>query len=168
MKSRSATRRGGLRFFMFEMGSIGEMSKRDKSKAGNQTVTEPELYSPDHVEYFRGIIMERRNKILKVLDQLTEATRNTVQEYSGSHSTYSLHMADQGTDAQEREKAFLFASREGKYLKYLDRALKMLDEGTYGYCDSCGDPIQKKRLELVPTSRLCIACKLKEEQSRSR
>jgi RNA polymerase-binding protein DksA len=144
------------------------MNKSNKSKAESQTVAERELYSPEDAEYFKGVILDRRNKILKELERLTEATRNTVQEYSGSHSTYSLHMADQGTDAQEREKAFLFASREGKYLKYLDRALKMLEEGTYGYCNSCGEPIQKKRLELVPTSRLCVACKLKEEQSRPR
>ncbi len=140
------------------------------NKAGNKsksdTADDVELYSPEDAEYFRELINERRNKIMRELGRLKEATKNTVQEYSGSHSTYSLHMADQGTDAQEREKIFLLASREGRYLKYLDRALKMLDEGTYGYCDSCSKPIQKKRLELVPTSRLCIACKLKEEKLR--
>ncbi len=142
------------------------MVKKGKNKSESQTATEPERYSQKDAQYFRELITLRRDKILHELGRLTEATKNTVQEYSGSHSTYSLHMADQGTDAQEREKAFLFASREGRYLKYLDRALKMLDEGTYGYCDSCGSPIQKKRLELVPTSRLCIACKLKEEKLR--
>ncbi len=142
------------------------MVKKAENKSESQTVTEPELYSSKDAQFFRELITLRRDKILRELDRLTEATKNTVQEYSGSHSTYSLHMADQGTDAQEREKAFLFASREGRYLKYLDRALNMLKEGTYGYCDSCGKPIQKKRLELVPTSRLCITCKLNEEKLR--
>jgi len=142
------------------------MAKKEKNKSESQIVTEPERYSPKDAQFFRELITLRRDKILRELDRLTEATKNTVQEYSGSHSTYSLHMADQGTDAQEREKAFLFASREGRYLKYLDRALNMLNEGTYGYCDSCGKPIQKKRLELVPTSRLCITCKLNEEKLR--
>ena len=103
---------------------------------------------------------------MRQLGLLTEATRNTVSEYSGDNSTYTLHMADQGTDAQEREKAFLLASREGRYLKYLDRALEMIKEGTYGICQDCNKPIQKKRLELVPTAKLCIACKQKEEQKR--
>jgi len=125
-----------------------------------------ERYSKDDAQFFHDLIVERRNNISKQLGVLTEATRNTVQDYSGDNSTYSLHMADQGTDAQEREKGFLLASREGRYLKYLDRALEMLKEGTYGTCQDCGDQIQKKRLELVPTAKLCIACKLKEEQKR--
>ena len=127
---------------------------------------EAELYSNEDSEYFRELILKRRTKLLLELGRLTEASKNTVQEYSGNHSTYSLHMADQGTDAQEREKTFLFASREGRYLKYLDRALRMIDDGTYGYCGECRKPIQKKRLELVPTSRLCVTCKLKEEKLR--
>jgi len=125
-----------------------------------------ERYSKEDAPFFRDILLERRDNLLRQLGILSEATRNTVQEYSGDNSTYTLHMADQGTDAQEREKAFLLASREGKYLKYLDRALEMIKEGTYGTCLDCGEPIQKKRLELVPTAKLCIACKLKEEQKR--
>jgi RNA polymerase-binding protein DksA len=74
-------------------------------------------------------------------------------------------MADQGTAAQEREKAFLFASREGKYLSYLDRALERIKAGTYGFCQECGQPIAKARLEAVPTARLCINCKAKQEES---
>jgi RNA polymerase-binding protein DksA len=144
------------------------MPKKDRTAGAAPTVEELERYSSKDAKYFRKLILERRVKILKQLGLLTEATRNTVQEYSGDHSTYSLHMADQGTDAQEREKTFFLASREGRYLKYLERALAMIDEGSYGYCTNCEEPIQKKRLELVPTSRLCIACKLKEEQRRPR
>jgi len=142
------------------------MTKKAENNLEDQTSTELELYSVKDREYFHNLILQRREKILRELGRLTEATRNTVQEYSGSHSTYSLHMADQGTDAQEREKTFLLASREGRYLKYLDRALTMIKDGRYGYCTTCKKPIQKKRLELVPTARLCIDCKLKEEQMR--
>ncbi len=140
------------------------MTKAIKKQAVDQEKKEPERYSGEDSDYFRELIIQRRDKIMRGLGKLTEASRNTVQEYSGNHSTYSLHMADQGTDAQEREKTLMFASREGRYLKYLDRALTMIEKGTYGYCDECGKPIQKKRLELVPTSRLCIACKLKLER----
>ncbi len=125
-----------------------------------------ERYSANDREYFRDLIRDKRVNLRKQLGLLTEATRSTTSEYSGDNSTYTLHMADQGTDAQEREKTFLLASREGRYLKYLDRAVQMLDDGTYGICQDCKEPIQKKRLELVPTARLCIACKLKEEQKR--
>jgi len=140
------------------------MGTKVKNPKAGMKEQEPVRYSPDDSEYFRRLILEKREKIVEGLNKFAETSRSTVQEYSGNHSTYSLHMADQGTDAQEREKTFMFASREGRYLKYLDRALSMIDAGTYGYCDNCGQLIQKKRLELVPTSRLCIACKLKLEQ----
>ena len=125
-----------------------------------------EGYKPEDADFFRLIITERQKKVKEKLELLTETTRRINEEGNNDNSTYSLHMADQGTDAQEREKTFLFASREGRYLKYLNRAMKMIDEGIYGICNDCGKSIQKKRLELVPTARLCISCKLKEEQRR--
>ena len=141
------------------------MLKKDRM-AGAQKAEALERYSAEDAVIFQDIILKRREKILREMGLLTEATRASSQDGSDDNSTYSLHMADQGTDAQEREKAFLFASREGRYLKYLNRALKMIREGSYGVCTDCGEAIQKKRLELVPTARLCISCKQKEEQQR--
>ena len=131
-----------------------------------QDPAELDRYSPQDAEFFRKILLTRREAMLRELGLLTDLNPNAVQESNADNSTYSLHMADQGTDAQEREKTFMFASREGRYLKYLNRAIEMIREGTYGYCTDCGEPIQKKRLELVPTARLCIDCKRKEEQNR--
>ncbi|MBT3232662.1 MAG: TraR/DksA family transcriptional regulator [Calditrichaeota bacterium] len=136
------------------------MLKRDK--VVRQNVEELERYSPEMNEYFQELILQRREKILYEMGMLAESTRSSAHDGTGENSTYSLHMADQGTDAQEREKAFLLASREGRYLKYLNRAIQMLKEGSYGYCTDCKEPIQKKRLELVPTARLCVSCKQKE------
>ena len=75
-------------------------------------------------------------------------------------------MADQGTDAQEREKAFLFAARENKFLNHLNRALERMDAGTYGLCATCGEAIQYLRLEAVPHATLCIDCKREQEDKR--
>ena len=125
----------------------------------------PLLYSPEWKEYFRDLIMKRRKDILRELNYLRETSMDsTIDQYSGDNSTYSYHMADQGTDAQEREKAFLFASREGKMLRLLDQALERIDAGTYGYCQETGDPIEFKRLEAIPHARLSIAAKKKHEE----
>src|SRR3989339_1073607 len=81
----------------------------------------PHLYSPEWKEYFRKIITDRREDIMRDLGYLKESSLEmTTDSYSGDSSTYSFHMADQGTDAQEREKAFMFASRDGKMLMLLD------------------------------------------------
>ncbi|MDD5087890.1 MAG: TraR/DksA C4-type zinc finger protein [bacterium] len=125
----------------------------------------PEFYSPEWKEYFRELIMNKRKDILRELTYLRESSmETTTDQYSGDNSTYSYHMADQGTDAQEREKAFLFASREGKMLRLLDAALERIENGTYGYCQDSGEPIEFKRLEAIPHARLSITSKKRLEE----
>ncbi len=131
-----------------------------------KTKKKAEVFSKKDLPHFKKLIIEKRDKLLDELGYLKETSlEKSYQDYTGEHSTYSFHMADQGTDAQEREKAFLFASREGRFLSYLDRALEMIDEGTYGYCQMCKEPISKVRLEAVPTAKLCVNCKQKKEEN---
>jgi RNA polymerase-binding protein DksA len=87
------------------------------------------------------------------------------RDSSGDLSGYSFHMADAGTDAYEREKAFLLASSEGRNLLEINDALRRLYRGEYGVCESCGSPIAKARLEAMPNARLCVSCKEKEERA---
>lgn len=132
-----------------------------KDKAKKKT----EVFTKRDLPHFKKLILKKREELLEELGYLRETSlEKSYQDYTGEHSTYSYHMADQGTDAQEREKAFLFASREGRFLSYLDRALERIEAGTYGYCDACGEPMSKARLEAVPTARLCVACKSKQEE----
>ena len=119
------------------------------------------------LEYFRKLILNKRNALLEELDHLKNSGLNsTIKEATGEHSSYSFHMADMGTDTMEREKAFLFASREGNLLYHLDLALERIEDGSYGVCVGCGEAINKERLEAVPHVRLCIKCKSKEEKER--
>jgi len=122
-------------------------------------------YGKRELDYFRAIITDKRKEILEELESL-KASMMDVQtgEYANESSTYSLHM-EQGTDAMEREKVFLFASREGKFLNYLDDALKRIENGSYGFCTDCGKLIEKERLEAVPHAQQCVQCKLKKGSS---
>lgn len=121
----------------------------------------PKGFSKPELDHFRVIIQEKRKEILEELETLKASMMDsTTGEYTSENSAYSLHM-EQGTDTMEREKTFLFASREGKFLNYLDDALKRIDKGEYGYCVDCGKLIDKERLEAVPHAQLCIDCKLK-------
>lgn len=118
-------------------------------------------YNKTDLAYFKKIILEKRKEILEELETLKASMMDvTTGEYATENSTYSLHM-EQGTDTMEREKTFLFASREGKFLNYLDDALKRLEKGEYGFCLDCGTLIDRERLEAVPHAQLCINCKLK-------
>ncbi len=112
---------------------------------------------------FIKLINEEREKLIDKLKYLRESTMDTaVKDASGDHSSYSFHMADQGTDAQEREKAFLFASRESQYLERLDQALKRIEDDTFGICTKCNNEIDEERLEAVPIATMCFDCKTKQ------
>jgi DnaK suppressor protein len=57
------------------------------------------------------------------------------------------------------------ASREGKYLFYIEEALDRVRNGSFGVCKKCGKLIPKARLEAVPTAKMCIECKTKQERA---
>jgi DnaK suppressor protein len=118
-------------------------------------------YSKEELEHFRKIILEKKKEILEELETLRDTMMDaTTGEYATENSMYSTHM-EQGTDAMEREKTFLFASREGKFLNYLEDALMRIDKGDYGRCNTCGKLIEKERLEAVPHASQCLQCKVK-------
>lgn len=110
-------------------------------------------------------LLVERDRLVSDLEALEETTSATPKESSGDLSSYSSHMADQGTDAMEREKAFLFASVKRRRLDEIHSALARMDAGTFGLCESCGQQIPLKRLERVPDANLCVACKEKEEKA---
>jgi RNA polymerase-binding protein DksA len=136
-----------------------------KSKASKPEPQKPASkkasFSKQELEYFRTIITEKKKETLDELSVMRDAMMDpTTGEYVSENSTYSTHM-EQGTDAMEREKMYLFASREGKFLNYLEDALKRIDKGEYGRCTECGKLIEKERLEAVPHAQQCLQCKLR-------
>jgi DnaK suppressor protein len=114
-------------------------------------------------------LLQERQQVLKELGYFDDNYTVTTRAASGDLSAYSFHMADQGTDAMEREKAFLFASKEGRQLLSIDEALRRLYDHSesFGTCETCGEAIHWERLEAIPHTRLCIRCKAAEENGRA-
>ena len=118
------------------------------------------------LEKYEMLLLAKRAEILGELGLLKKNVLDTtIKDSSGDLSGYSYHMADQGTDAEEREKAFLLASKSGRLLYHIDEALRRIKDKTFGKCQECGEEISTARLEAVPHARLCINCKEKEEKS---
>ena len=118
------------------------------------------------LDHFEKRLMDERKRVVKELGHYGEAS----QDNDGDLSSYSFHMADQGTDAMEREKAFLFASQEGRFLWHIDEALRRLYRSpeTFGKCHNCGNDIAFERLDALPHARYCIQCKQREEDAKSK
>lgn len=71
-------------------------------------------------------------------------------------SSYDQHPADQGTETFEQEKAMSMLEQHQAELADIERALKRLDEGSYGRCEACGKEIPQARLEARPAARFCV------------
>jgi RNA polymerase-binding transcription factor DksA len=107
----------------------------DIAESRNKAMHKIKGYGKRELEHFRQIILDKRDEIIEQLQNLKEQMLDpTTGEYINENSPYSLHMAEQGTDAMEREKTFLYAQRENKFLGYLEDALKRIESGTYGIC----------------------------------
>lgn len=152
-----------------------EVKVEDVVESRNKAIHKIKGYGKRDLEQFRQIILEKRDEIIEQLQNLREQMLDpTTGEYINENSPYSLHMAEQGTDAMEREKTFLYAQRENKFLGYLEDALKRIDAGTYGICIECIDEpqhlcetcplIPKERLMAVPHSQHCLPIKQRQEK----
>ncbi len=120
------------------------------------------------LQKYEALLLEKRKCLIEEMGLLRKSSLDsTAKDASGELSSYSTHMADQGTDADEREKAFLLHSKSGRLLYHIDEALRRIKDNTYGKCVECGEQISAARLEAVPHARLCIDCKEKEEKKKA-
>ena len=130
------------------------ISTNGEKKLSKTHLTDKEL------KFFKELIVEQKNEILENARRLRESLIDeSTGDYVGDNSTFSMHMAEQGTDEMEREKAYMFIQRDEKHLFYLENALERIAKKTYGLCVSCGKSISKARLEAVPITSHCINCK---------
>lgn len=101
---------------------------------------------------------------------LTKMRKDLLAEISASRlpssppSTDIGDLADQASDERDRELSLLLTGREKEKLLAVDEALEKLNQGTYGICEECGDPIKPSRLRAVPLAKLCAACQSRLEK----
>lgn len=126
----------------------------------------PKKLTKKQLEHLQHRLLRERERALRSLGQFDELAKVSAEQADSDLYSYSDHIADLGTDAMEREKMLLFASKEGRYLYRVEEALRRLykEPQNFGLCFSCGELIQFDRLDVMPHARYCLDCKLKEEQ----
>ena len=140
---------------------VEQLIHKDKVMADKKTTEERvSPYSDEELQYFRDIIEKKLTDSEDELNTLQKSLRESMENAS-DESAYSFHMADAGTDAQEREKTYVLLNRTRKFIKYLDDAITRIENKTYGVCKVTGKKIAKGRLEAVPHTQLSIDAKLK-------
>jgi len=127
---------------------------------------EQKKYTKKKLSDFEKVILKLRQKALEEMGVIRD---NSIDDAANSDSmardsNYAYHMADVGTDAQEREKAFLWLTREKNFIRFLDEALDRIALGSYGSCIVCGELIPVARLKEVPHTQHCVECKNKDNR----
>ena len=121
-------------------------------------VSKKKKWTKKELEKFKTLILEKREIVSAELLEAKEKADEVLNNNS-TNAIYSSHMADAGTDQQEMEKNYYMMNRENNYLQYLNRALTMIKEGSFGICASCGELIDNERLIEVPHTSSCFDCK---------
>ena len=109
------------------------------------------------LESFRKLLIEKKTKILRHLDDLSASSEADMAE-GGMGDPVDI-ASTEITQASLQK----IGERETYLLKKIDLALHKIDEGTYGECESCGEDIDPRRLMARPEAQLCIDCKTEQE-----
>lgn len=149
LSSRSSTAKSGL--------PPMKITANDNDIIANAKVR----FGAKDLDIFRKEIIKQRDEAKEEFDIISQQLLDTSGEYDAENQSFSLHTAEQGSDAMEREKLFLQAQRTSDYIKKLDEALERIDRGTYGICVVCGNLIEKPRLFAVPITQKHVVCKNK-------
>jgi RNA polymerase-binding transcription factor DksA len=114
--------------------------------------------SKKQLSHIEKRLLDERARALKALGLFDEMAKADRESGDSALAAYTDHMADQGTEAMEREKAAVFATKEGRYLYRVEEALHRLRSSpeTFGACQETGRPIAFERLDALPHARYCI------------
>jgi DnaK suppressor protein len=104
------------------------------------------------LEAIRAELETRRDRARKRVSSLAERPER------GSSPGFGKRIGDGTTEAVSRLTDIGVGSELERGLARTERALAKLDEGTFGVCDTCGEPISPGRLRALPDSVLCVAC----------
>lgn len=106
-------------------------------------------------------LMEDAQRLVPELD-LVEGELHELMVDAGDGA--GADQADIGSSSFERDQSLVVANNARDMLEQTQHALERIDDGSYGVCENCGEPIGKKRLMAFPRATLCMACKQREER----
>ena len=106
---------------------------------------------------FYEVLLELRNRLTHQMDDLKK-------ESAEEMSSYSMHMADSGTDNFDRDNALSLLSSDQDAVYEIDEALKRIEKNTYGFCELTGKKISKTRLTAVPWARYTVEAQARLEK----
>ena len=107
----------------------------------------------------RHELFARREAYLADVERATAAALELTDDAAGQDIADEDSFGEGDTVSVERDRLTVVANDAQARVAEIDAALSRVDAGTYGTCESCGDPIPAARLEVLPEATLCVGCK---------
>jgi RNA polymerase-binding protein DksA len=115
---------------------------------------------------FRDILAEERQRVLDAISYLHEETPGSLADQTEEITgTADNHLGETATATLDREIDYSLEENSEQVLRAIDGALRRIEDGTFGICQTCGQPISEERLEAIPYATQCIDCRRKGERS---
>lgn len=117
------------------------------------------------IQYLKQLMLKERENQQKRIQDINEGgLGETMNDSFGELSTIDNHPGDIGSEMFERSKDFALKEQSRIIVKAIDNALAAIENGTYGKCEMCHRDIPYERLEAVPYTTICSACKAEAEK----
>jgi len=110
----------------------------------------------ERLAYFKKNLVETQRRLLE------EVGKSAL--YKDQEDDSIKDLGDQATSAYTREFLFELGNGDRRLLKEVTTALRKIEDGSFGLCERCGEPIAEKRLEALPFARYCIGCQRTVEE----
>lgn len=114
-------------------------------------------------EHFKERLLAERARVQEALDYIHEENRGQLED-DREEIPSDNHPGDAATSTFDRELDATLEGNEERLLQAIDAALQRIENGTYGICRTCGQPIDPERLEALPWTTQDIDCKRREER----
>ncbi|HVG88169.1 MAG: TraR/DksA family transcriptional regulator [Gaiellales bacterium] len=115
------------------------------------------------LEQARQKLVAERDRVAAELEELQEDLGTSLEDATDEDGVDS-HLGDSATETLDREVEQGLEDNAERLLAGIEAALQRIEDGTYGICERCGEPIDEARLEALPHATKCIECKRLEER----
>ncbi|MFQ5929234.1 MAG: TraR/DksA family transcriptional regulator [Acidobacteriota bacterium] len=112
------------------------------------------------LKYFKKKLQEKRTELISLVQKTENYGREVDSEVE------AMDIADKASSSYTKEFMFSKSDTDRQLLQAVVGALSRIDDRTYGECANCGESVDRKRLEAVPWTPLCVRCQEEAEQGR--
>jgi DnaK suppressor protein len=126
----------------------------------------PAKLDPATLKQIKETLTAERSDLERRMQEIEEATFVATQSEITGEVGLDEDFADAGTATFDRERDLSIRNNIQDLIDQITRALSRIDDGTYGTCERCGQPIDAARVKALPHASLCLDCKRREERTR--